>query len=496
MDRTLTRREFLRLISAGIGLGMLNACAPATPTPQPTRAATPIPPTLAPTISPAKDPTSPMFVVAYQTSPKDAWQDRPTRTFLGLNGSENVAPDSNLDQYGGWKARTGKKTGFFHTEKIGERWWLIDPEGNAFIHKGVTSVAIQETPKSQAAFKTQFGDEKKWADATAQLLRAHSFNGTAAWTNDRLLRNAATPLVYAPLWSFMSSYGKKRGGTYQQPGHTGYPLDCIFVFDPEFEIFCDEHAKQLAATKDDPYLLGHFFDNELPLPASALDNYLKLPSVDPGRQAARDWLAARNVQPDAISDLDRAAFLTFLVARYCKIVATAIKKYDPHHLLLGPRLHGTAMNSEAVHRGIGAYVDIASINLYSSWTPDPARMDDRNRWSGKPFFVSEFYVKGADSGLPNNTGAGWVVKTQKDRGWFYQNYVLQLLEYKTCIGWHWFKYIDNDPTAPNPEPSNIDSNKGIVSNEYKPYTALLDTMKQLNERVYATINYFDTKKWS
>ena len=123
-------------------------------------------------------------------------------------------------------------------------------------------------------------------------------------------------------------------------------------------------------------------------------------------------------------------------------------------------------------------------------------MDDRNRWSGKPFIVSEFYVKGADSGLPNNTGAGWVVKTQKDRGWFYQNYVLQLLEYKTCIGWHWFKYIDNDPTAPNPEPSNIDSNKGIVSNEYKPYTALLDTMKQLNERVYATINYFDTKKWS
>ena len=30
----------------------------------------------------------------------------------------------------------------------------------------------------------------------------------------------------------MSSYGKKRGGTFQKPGHTGYPNDCIFVFDP------------------------------------------------------------------------------------------------------------------------------------------------------------------------------------------------------------------------------------------------------------------------
>jgi hypothetical protein len=62
------------------------------------------------------------------------------------------------------------------------------------------------------------------------------------------------------------------------------------------------------------------------------------------------------------------------------------------------------------------------------------------------------------------------------------------------VGWHWFKYIDNDPTAPNPEPSNLDSIKGIVSNEYKPYTVLLDTIKQLNARVYGVIDLVDRRK--
>ena len=104
------------------------------------------------------------------------------------------------------------------------------------------------------------------------------------------LREVSPPLVYTRTWNFMSSYGKKRGGTFQQPGHTGYPKDCIFVFDPGFESFCDQHAQSLAAGKDDPWLLGHFSDNEMPLSRAALKNYLQLPEREPGRQAALAWL--------------------------------------------------------------------------------------------------------------------------------------------------------------------------------------------------------------
>jgi hypothetical protein len=105
--------------------------------------------------------------------------------------------------------------------------------------------------------------------------------------------------------------------------------------------------------------------------------------------------------------------------------------------------------------------------------------------------VTEFYTKGADAGLANTTGAGWIVRTQADRGRFYQHFALGLLESRACVGWHWFKYMDNDPTDTSTDPSNRDSNKGIVNTRFDPYTPLLDAMKELNTNVYTIADHFD-----
>jgi hypothetical protein len=139
----------------------------------------------------------------------------------------------------------------------------------------------------------------------------------------------------------------------------------------------------------------------------------------------------------------------------------------------------------------GKYVDIMSVNYYYKWDPDPEQMAMWTQESGKPFMITEWYAKGQDSGMDNTSGAGWLVKTQKDRGRFYHNFSLGLMENKNCVGWHWFKYVDNDPNDTSVDPSNRDSNKGVVTYDYKPYTELLDEMKRLNENVYPLIDYFD-----
>ncbi|MBP5234179.1 MAG: hypothetical protein J6333_12335, partial [Planctomycetes bacterium] len=52
------------------------------------------------------------------------------------------------DKFGGLPdsgAKLGlKKTGFFHVEKKGDKWFLADPEGNAFFHLGVCSFSFTE----------------------------------------------------------------------------------------------------------------------------------------------------------------------------------------------------------------------------------------------------------------------------------------------------------------------------------------------------------------
>jgi len=68
---------------------------------------------------------------------------------------------------------------------------------------------------------------------------------------------------------------------------------------------------------------------------------------------------------------------------------------------------------------------------------------------------------------------------------------LGLLESRVCVGWDWFKYADNDPGETGADPSNRDSNKGILSNRYEPYVPLLEAMKRINERTYSLVEYFD-----
>ncbi len=96
--------------------------------------------------------------------------------------------------------------------------------------------------------------------------------------------------------------------------------------------------------------------------------------------------------------------------------------------------------------------------------------------------------------MPNISGAGWLVKTQADRGIHYQNFALNLLMAKNCVGWHWFRYQDNDPNDPTADPSNNDSNKGIVNTQYQVYEILAEKMKSINDKKYQIIKYFDSFK--
>jgi hypothetical protein len=94
--------------------------------------------------------------------------------------------------------------------------------------------------------------------------------------------------------------------------------------------------------------------------------------------------------------------------------------------------------------------------------------------------------------MANLSGAGWIVRTQKERGIHYQNFCLKLLASKNCVGWHWFRYQDNDPTDAKADDSNKDSNKGIYNIAYQPYLNLAEMMKAINNDAYQLIKYFDS----
>lgn len=430
---------------------------------------------------------------AYFT-PYKAW---PTRALETLSGFKKKKIKTS--KYGGRLDRREKATGFFYTKKIDGRWWAIDPEGYLFLHNGVNAVSYGSSDRNKAAFETKFGSEANWMSETQQFLKANGFNGSGAWSNTKALvaspLQKEKPLAYTINLDFMSAYGDKRGGTFAVPGHKGYPNNVIFVFDPAFEAFCEQYAKRITVNQNDPNLFGYFSDNEMPLGIKNLDGYLTLKNKeDAGYLAAKKWIDERGVTADQITDTHRLAFLEVVADKYFSIVAKAIKKYDPNHMYLGCRFHGQQSKWEPLWKSAGKYTDAISMNYYNAWTPNQAEMANWANWSSKAFLITEWYVKADDSGLGNTAGAGWVVKTQNDRGLFYQNFTLGLIESKNCIGWHWFKYMDNDPAQKGAELSNTNANKGMVDNDYQTYKPLVEKMKALNFQMYQLTDFFDKKK--
>jgi hypothetical protein len=146
----------------------------------------------------------------------------------------------------------------------------------------------------------------------------------------------------------------------------------------------------------------------------------------------------------------------------------------------------------------GYWCDVITYNYYHAWDADFELVANQVNWAGKPFVVTEWYAKGMDvwekdNRMTNESGAGWTVKDQKARGQFYQNFALSLLECKGCVGFDWFKYLDNDPDDLSADLSNRNSNKGFVDNEGNEYTELAEYMGELNNQKYNIIKFFDAR---
>lgn len=434
----------------------------------------------------AANAAEPLFVDA-KSEVSGQWRGRETRSLASFD--VQPMPKEAFTRFGGLSEDRQKATGFFRVEKIGERWWMIDPEGGRFVFAGVCSLKPETKLAAKGPFEQIFGSKEVWTARTLDLLREHGFNGGGGFSDHDTLRAAKQPLPYTVTLGLMSGFGRKIGVTHSEAGHTGFADDVIPVFEPGFAAFCvEECQKKLSLMKDDPWLVGVFSDNELPIKRDMLDRMLKRGGAT--QAAAEAFMAGKG----AVTDDLRREFVQRVFDDYFRITTQAIRSVLPRHLYLGSRFHGPAKTASGVWKAAGRWCDAISMNYYDHWSPQKEHLRQWHEWSGKPCLITEFYVKGMDSGMGNTSGAGWVVRKQADRGLFYQNFTLVLLESKTCIGWHWFKYMDNDPSNTKTDASNRDSNKGILNARYEPYTPLLEAMRELNTRIHPLIQQFDSAK--
>ena len=79
-----------------------------------------------------------------------------------------------LDQYGGFLDIKGRRTGFFHPERINDRWWLVTPDGHGFFGIGISHPI---TSMSEGAVTFAYdGSQEEWMRDGIRKMLALSFN--------------------------------------------------------------------------------------------------------------------------------------------------------------------------------------------------------------------------------------------------------------------------------------------------------------------------------
>ena len=422
------------------------------------------------------------------------WKTFGCKTVPLLAGYKSCG-DDKIDKFGGSIESMYKPTGFFYTTRKDGRSWIIDPDGHPFYNVALNGVRLGRAPSNEKAFSEKFHTKEIWISETKKLFANTGFNTAGSWSDVETIRafnvvNPQSPLVYTTQLSLLGNFSQKKK---KKLGKKDYPeLACIFGVD--FKDYCLEKTKDLANYKNDSNLFGHFSDNELSFQDNNLiKSFLDINDAsDDAFKVASKWVIDQKIDTANITKDQKLAFAGYVSEVYYKIVSEAIKQNDPNHLYIGSRLHSSAKNNDFILATAEKYLDIISINYYGEWAVVPK---NANQWNNlkKPFIITEFYTKGEDSKMGNVTGAGWLVKTQEDRGLHYQNFCLDLLQIKNCVGWHWFRYQDNAPDDVAADFSNKDSNKGLINTNYEPYLPLTDKMSQLNKNVYQLIRYYDKK---
>lgn len=425
------------------------------------------------------------------------WRAQPTRLLELLDGYKPAAQPVPVNRYGGRTDRPREKaTGFFYTKKIDGRWWLIDPEGCRFYHVAVNTV---REPKGARA---TYGTAAQWADAATKQLREAGFNGLGNGSSTNL-QGVAEPLVWVLRHNFLFAFAREKKLVEPASGTQGFPNRCMPVFHPEFPAFCEAYGQALAATANDPTMLGIMTENEIQCPVDLLDRYLASdasnPDFKPGRDAAEAWLMARKGSADTktLTKRDRYEFIAYAFGKYYGIVTPIVRKHDPNHLYLGSRINYGAgqFDNPWFWQVLAPCHDVVSVNYYGRWGPQADEFADWAAWADRPILITEWYAKAMDvePKLANTHGAGWLVRTQEDRARYYQQFALNALETKSIVGWHFFKYLDDGP-----ESKALDNlggaNKGMFDVTGKPYAPLLERARAVNREVYPLIEFFDNRK--
>ena len=427
-----------------------------------------------------------------------------------------------LDRYGGFLDVKGERTGFFHTERINDRWWLVTPDGHGFFGIGVSHPI---TSMSEGAITFAYdGRQEEWMRDGIRKMRELGFN--SVWSGpyslerirfgnidadlaDKVYREAEIPYaIHVPLIKHQVELkpGEKRPD----------------VFGDEYQEFVrGEVAKRVAPNKDNPWVLGYYYGYGSFMREDAwINETLSYPPGSPGRERLLDVLEQRyrsdiaklnavyRTSFGSFADLRRKGSLTYprwilavkagqsppamagagdiladaeallgeIVEQLHKVAHTEIRKHDSNHMVLGSYVKDTTYTKWIWER-IAPYIDALGPQDLSEVNPIKPSVEA----TGVPAMLSDqVFGNVYPLALQGKPGAPGAVPDHVDRRVLYDLLASRIARDPDFIGVsfcavlydqsHWRRAYDR-------------GQPGFFSIDGEPNQSLVETVRNANQRI-------------
>jgi hypothetical protein len=447
---------------------------------------------------------------------------------------DTVTRFADRDAYQAWaKGPKRRATGYFRVERLGGRWWFVAPNGRLFFATGInviwpgihgpiderTQEAYAWLPPREGLFAKAWGGQgvsfqivnqiRKWGESYEGRYRERAvrrqlfwgFTSMGNWSDWQLLRGVPR----LPRLPYVTYGPNTEHPTSTTPMQVPLITDRIYdAFDPDFEREAHRIAKHsLTGFKGDPWVLGHFIENE-----PDWDKFAERLLAAPGDLPAKKWalaklkrryktVAALNAAwgttaegfaplrwpfkhgqtPTGAAARDMRELRGEFAQRWYGTWAKAIRAADPHHLLLGSRIHLGDTYPEVI-AACAKYVDVMSLNHYRHG-PDVAMLGRIFAVAKKPIFIGEYGHNSLDEGLLTTAVP---VTSESERGTGFRYYTEQLAALPYVIGSHYFQYRDEPITGRFDSETAYNGFVNVADIASEPLVA---AARATNARIYA-----------
>lgn len=301
--------------------------------------------------------------------------------------------------------------GFFTLDRGRDRWWLITPAGERFFSIGLNHIdpASLRYPENIRIWRDRYGGSTtRWIqESVVPNLKRWGFN-TVGWVQEVTVRKwrhsrgftvdeyRTLEMPFCHLLPFIESH--------QWEQHTRH-----FDFrSQQWEEWADYVARShCAALSEDRNLIGYFYSDCPTWVHSRPDNEWRGPIFD----------------PDQLQTPAGRRELTDLARRYYKTTHDAIRRHDPHHLILGDRYEANAPLPMEIVDAALPHVDVLSFQDFRDPIP---HLDEWHGKTGKPVLLADaagLLPAGEDGFVPNN-------------GEWYAEVLGGMFRNPGCVGFH------------------------------------------------------------